>query len=339
MKHVDHIVNERTVLQYLTLLNIKANKDKEYSKNGGPPDNGDSFEACPFIVQFISSFQDMEHLYFELEYVSGCSLLSQIRKANPVIQQHYLFYAQEVLLTLQYLSRQGVIYRDLKPENICLSMSHKGHVKLVDFGFAKILSRLDARTETNCGTPAYIAPEILKSIPYGFEVDVWSFGVLLVEIVSGQTPFYSEDTKGIYEKVTKCQPNYNGLIPPTLRDLLDKIFVLDQENRIKYNQIKKHALFHELDWSKSMSEIFHEMTAPFLPKEEDFNEKPIRASTEKKKGFAAFLKDTGGGQQDQNMIFDEDHFNKFLKEDVENREESSPSNQKHNSKALGQSNQ
>lgn len=89
-------------------------------------------------------------------------------------------------MTLQYLSKQDIIYRDLKPENIVLSMKNRGHVKFVDFGFAKMLPKTtNQRTETNCGTPAYIAPEILKNIPYGFEVDVWSFGVLLVEIVSG----------------------------------------------------------------------------------------------------------------------------------------------------------
>lgn len=121
-----------------------------------------------------------------------------------------------------------------------MSMANRGHVKLVDFGFAKMLSKTNRRTETNCGTPAYIAPEILKSIPYSYEVDVWSFGVLLVEIVSGQTPFHAEDTKGIYEKVVKCQPTYSSLINPQLRDLLNKIFILDQDNRIKYEEIKKH---------------------------------------------------------------------------------------------------
>lgn len=98
---------------------------------------------------------------------------------------------------------------------------------MVDFGFAKMLKGTGGRTQTNCGTPAYIAPEILKNLPYGFEVDIWSFGVLLVEIVSGQTPFHADDTKGIYEKVVQCQPNYSYLVNHQLRDLLNKIFVLD----------------------------------------------------------------------------------------------------------------
>ena len=87
-------------------------------------------------------------------------------------------------MTLQFLKRQRVIFRDLKPENIVLSMYDRGHIKMVDFGFAKMVSsKGDGRTRTNCGTPAYTAPEILKDMAYGYEVDVWSFGVIIAEIV------------------------------------------------------------------------------------------------------------------------------------------------------------
>lgn len=96
-----------------------------------------------------------------------------------------VFYATETLLALRYLHREKIIYRDLKPENIVLSLNERGHLKLVDFGFAKKLTTKMPKTWTNCGTPAYIAPEILKSMAYSYEVDVWSFGVLMVEIVSG----------------------------------------------------------------------------------------------------------------------------------------------------------
>ena len=100
------------------------------------------------------------------------------------------FYALEVLQTLEYLHSNNVVYRDLKPENIVLSMKERGHIKLVDFGFAKKLPNSKAKTITNCGTPAYIAPEILRGGDgYSFECDVWSFGILMVEIASGQTPF------------------------------------------------------------------------------------------------------------------------------------------------------
>lgn len=106
-------------------------------------------------------------------------------------------------------------------------MNERGHLKLVDFGFAKRFSGKSHKTRTNCGTPAYIAPEILKALSYSYEVDVWSFGVLMVEILSGQSPFEGEDTLQIMDKVLKCEPTYPSGIGSQLRDLLSKIFVHD----------------------------------------------------------------------------------------------------------------
>ena len=99
------------------------------------------------------------------------------------------FYAAEVIVTLEYLHSSRIIYRDLKPENIVLSKHNDGHMKLVDFGFAKQMKSQNQRTTTNCGTPVYIAPEVLRGGGHSYEVDVWSLGVLMVEICSGQTPF------------------------------------------------------------------------------------------------------------------------------------------------------
>ena len=133
-----------------------------------------------------SSFQDKEHLYFELEYIEGCTLYSQIRKFNQVVSSNMPYYAAEVLLTLEYLHSHNIVYRDLKPENLVVSMMERGHIKLVDFGFAKRLKAPGQRTFTNCGTPAYIAPEVLLGHNgHGHEADIWSLGVLMVELVSG----------------------------------------------------------------------------------------------------------------------------------------------------------
>ena len=97
------------------------------------------------------------------------------------------FYVSEVLMALEFLHQNSIVYRDLKPENIVLSMKNRGHIKLVDFGFAKILK--NGKTMTNCGTPVYIAPEIIRGTGHSYKVDVWSLGILIVEIISGQTPF------------------------------------------------------------------------------------------------------------------------------------------------------
>ena len=89
-------------------------------------------------------------------------------------------------MTLEYLHNNCVIYRDLKPENTVISMAERGHLKLVDFGFAKRLGHINQKTNTNCGTPAYIAPEVLRNANgHGYEADIWSLGVLMVEIISG----------------------------------------------------------------------------------------------------------------------------------------------------------
>jgi serine/threonine protein kinase len=95
------------------------------------------------------------------------------------------FYGCEMILTLEYLHSHQIIYRDLKPENIILNMKQNGHISLVDFGFSKFCRNQNAKCVTNCGTPVYIAPEILRGSGYSYEADVWSFGVLMVEIASG----------------------------------------------------------------------------------------------------------------------------------------------------------
>lgn len=115
MKQVDHLISEREVLLDLSTRN----------------------NSCPFIMDIFSSFQDDENLYFELDYIEGCTLLSQIRLKNRGVMSAMAFYAGEVIVTLEYLHSNRIIYRDLKPENIVLSKHNGGHMKLVDFGFAK----------------------------------------------------------------------------------------------------------------------------------------------------------------------------------------------------------
>ena len=343
MKQVDHIIGEREILRFLTLLqgNFKkpamirdSSANQLRNQHGLPLNKLQSNKQCPFIINIFSSFQDEEHLYLELEYVEGCTLLSQINKMNKDISDNVTFYASEALQTIEFLHSYSIIYRDLKPENIVLSMTERGHMKLVDFGFARQLKFNGQKSRTNCGTPQYVAPEIIRGAGHSYEVDIWSFGVLIAEIISGQTPFQAENTKTTYEKISLCQPTYNRQISQSQRDLLNKIFVSEPDLRITLQEIKKHNVFKDIDWDRPMMEQFESTMAPYVPESAMFNEFALRNSDEQngpglspakpKTLAAAFLKSSAGGVAVQapqrRLSFNHEHFEKFLKQDKKQKQ-------------------
>ncbi|KAG1122122.1 hypothetical protein G6F42_011777 [Rhizopus arrhizus] len=154
LKQVEHTKNERAIL---------------------------STVKYTFIVNLWGTFQDDANLYMVMDYVPGGELFSFMRKSIRLQEDVAKFYAAEVLLTIAYLHTQDVIYRDLKPENILLDS--EGHIKITDFGFAKVVPDI---TWTLCGTPDYLAPEIIQSKGYGKPVDYWALGVLIFEMLSGE---------------------------------------------------------------------------------------------------------------------------------------------------------
>ena len=138
----------------------------------------------------------MKSVYIQMDLVRGCDLLSRIRANEIRVKNNLHFYSAEVLCALEHLHANFIVYRDLKPEHVMIDKD--GHCKLVDFGFAKRFDRNDQkrnhmRTFTNCGTPDYIAPEVLRGVGASFEADIWSLGVLICEIISGKTPFHNEN--------------------------------------------------------------------------------------------------------------------------------------------------
>lgn len=127
-----------------------------------------------------------------------------IRKNVKSNFEGILFYMAEIALALEYLHEKDIAYRDLKPENILVD--YYGHAKLADLGLAKKLSNsTNFRTCTVCGTPAYMSPEQMKKKSYGREVDIWAYGVLLFELLSGYNPFYDENPKKLYENIINYQ--------------------------------------------------------------------------------------------------------------------------------------
>eukprot|EP00954_Amorphochlora_amoebiformis_P021246 1345126-Amorphochlora_amoeboformis.AAC.1 len=151
-----------------------------------------------FIVKLFHTFQDKLNLYFVLEYVIGGDFFSYLRRKGRLDMHAARFYAAELVVALSYLHSKDIIYRDLKPENMLISA--EGHVKLADFGFSKKLEK-DKRTWTLCGTPEYLAPEIIHSIGHHYGVDWWALGILLFEMLAGFPPFYDEQPFNIYQKI------------------------------------------------------------------------------------------------------------------------------------------
>lgn len=158
----------------------------------------------PFLTHLHCTFQTESHLFFVMEYVYGGDLMFHIQKNQKFDINRTRFYSAEILCGLQFLHSKCIIYRDLKLDNVLIDKN--GHIKIADFGMCKEDIRGDSKATTFCGTPDYIAPEILKGYQYDESVDWWSFGVLLYEMLLGQSPFHGEDEDSLFYSICNDVP-------------------------------------------------------------------------------------------------------------------------------------
>ena len=221
----------------------------------------------PFIVNIKSAFQDDTNLYLVSEFMQGGDMFFHMHDGQIVIFSHdkTRFYILELVLALESLHKNNMVYRDLKPENILLDS--KGHVKLTDFGLSKILEDEDDKAFTLCGTPQYLAPEVLLKKGYDKMVDWWSLGCVLYEMLMGRLPFAIK--RGMINlKIYEKKIDFPRKISNEARDLIEKFLVVNPTERLGYgpngtDDIKNHPFFNGVDWDLAIQKKYK---PPFIPK-------------------------------------------------------------------------
>ena len=218
----------------------------------------------PFLVKLYCCFQDNEHLYFIMEFIQGGELFFHLHRETRFDDEKTSFYIAELILALDFLHKNKVIYRDIKPENILLDV--EGHIKLTDFGLSRMCCSKNEKVFTICGTPFYIAPEILENKGYNNSVDWWSLGCLMYEMLVGK-PLFNFNNINInineYKKPLQLSTGFSD----EAKDLITKLLDLDPKKRIGagpngVEDLKKHPYFKKIDWKELENK---NVKAPFVP--------------------------------------------------------------------------
>jgi len=237
LKQVDHINNEKRLMAQINY---------------------------PFIVNMVGYTKDERYVYIIMECIGGGELFVHLRRARKFTDEQSKFYAALTAAAFAHIHSKNIIHRDLKPENIL--MCQNGYSKLTDFGFAKIIEP-GTRTYTLCGTPEYIAPEVLLNKGHGKPVDWWTLGILIYEMICGQPPFCDEDPMGIYQKILAGKVYFPKYFDKNAKALVKKLLTADLSKRFGNlkdgsKDILEHKWFSTLIFEKLEA---LETPAPYKP--------------------------------------------------------------------------
>ncbi|XP_055843888.1 mucin-2 isoform X1 [Episyrphus balteatus] len=219
----------------------------------------------PYLCHLFCTFQTESHLFFVMEYLNGGDLMFHIQESGRFPEERARFYGAEIISGLKFLHKKGIIYRDLKLDNVLLDFD--GHVRIADFGMCKLQIYLDKTADSFCGTPDYMAPEIIKGDKYNQNVDWWSFGVLLYEMLIGQSPFSGCDEDELFWSICNEIPWFPVYITSEATSILKGLLEKDYTRRVgsQYSpagDICDHIFFKDIDWGLLEK---RQLSPPFKP--------------------------------------------------------------------------
>ncbi|ESL09328.1 rac serine-threonine kinase [Trypanosoma rangeli SC58] len=215
----------------------------------------------PFVVKLYYAFQTKRHLILVLEFLCGGELFFHLQRNKRFGEERARFYTAEIGMAVEYIHSRNVLYRDLKPENLVLD--REGHVVLTDFGLAKREIADDTHTHTFCGTPEYMAPELVRKSGHTTAVDWWSLGSFLYEMVDGLPPFYSTNVSEMYEMILHKPLVCPAKFSPELKSLLGRLLEKDPLKRMTTGaEFRAHPFFKGLDFDKLLR---REIRPEFVP--------------------------------------------------------------------------
>eukprot|EP00492_Amphilonche_elongata_P000386 TRINITY_DN1207_c0_g1_i1.p1 TRINITY_DN1207_c0_g1~~TRINITY_DN1207_c0_g1_i1.p1 ORF type:complete len:251 (+),score=19.43 TRINITY_DN1207_c0_g1_i1:532-1284(+) len=217
----------------------------------------------PFLVNLQATFKDKYRVYFLLDVCLGGELFTLLRKRRYFDEPASRFYAACVVEAFDYMHTQGIIYRDLKPENLVLD--DKGYLKVTDFGFAK---EVQDRTFTLCGTPDYLAPEIVTGQGHGRGVDWWTLGILIYEMLASFPPFFDDEPIETYKKIIKCRIKFPRYFSQESKELIKGLLRSKPVKRLGVlrggaRNIRKHSWYADFSWEQLNA---FKMRPPIIPK-------------------------------------------------------------------------
>jgi atypical protein kinase C iota type len=237
----------------------------------------------PFLVGLHSCFQTESNLFFVIEYLCGGDLMYHMQRKCKLPEDHARFYSAEIVLALDFLHSKGIIYRDLKLDNVLLDI--EGHVKLTDYGMCKEGLKKGEMTSTFCGTPNYIAPEMLRGESYDFSVDWWALGVLCFEMMAGRTPFNINENASenpdlntedhlfqvILEKPIRIPRNLSVKATSLLKGFLQKAAADRLGSQDGLREIQQHAFYKTIDWNALEQRLIQPPYKPQVTSERDLS--------------------------------------------------------------------